>query len=71
MRMLALPCSIQKRRVSSFGEESVSGSHLGWEKNVGLKSAPMPRDLQYSTQRLKCFGSSLSRSAHSPSSKMA
>ena len=36
--MHAFPCSIQKRRVSSSGEDSVSGSHLGWEKKVGLKS---------------------------------
>ena len=42
--------------------EVVSGSHLGWEKKVGLKSAPSPLALQKSTHFLKCFGSSLSRS---------
>ena len=41
--MHALPCSIQNFRVPAFGEESVSGSHLGWEKKVGLKSQPRPR----------------------------
>ena len=72
MNLQALPCSIQKRRVSSLGEESVSGSHLGWEKKVGLKSQPRPRSLQKSTHFLKCLGSSLSRSTQGfPSSKMA
>ena len=47
--MQAFPCSIQNLRVSSFGEASVSGSHLGWEKKVGLKSQPRPRALQKST----------------------
>ena len=28
MRMQALPCSIQKRRVSSLGEDRVRGSHF-------------------------------------------
>ena len=69
--MQAFPCSIQNFRVSSFGEDSVSGSHLGWEKKVGLKSHPSPRALQKSTQGLKCFGSRASRSAHSPGAKMA
>ena len=46
MRMQHLPCSIQKRRVSSLGLARVSGSHLGWEKKVGLKSQPRPRALQ-------------------------
>ena len=64
--MHALPWSIQNRRVSAFGLESVSGSHFGCEKKVGLKSQPRPRALQKSTHFLKCFGSSLSRSTQPP-----
>ena len=73
MRMHALPWSIQNRRVSGFGLESVSGSHFGCEKKVGLKSQPRTRALQKSTHFLKCFGSSLSRSTQPPfsSSKIA
>lgn len=35
MRMQARPCAIQKRRVPSLGEESVSGSQRGWKKTSG------------------------------------
>src|SRR5574344_1333930 len=55
----AFPCLIQKSLVSLFGEERVKGSHIGWEKNVGLKSAPSPRLFIKSTHFLKCLGSIL------------
>ncbi len=47
--MQDFPCSIQNFLVSSSGEDSVKGSHLGCEKKVGLKSQPSPRALQNST----------------------
>ena len=44
---------------------------LLWEKKVGLKSRPIPFSFAKSTHFLKCFGSILSLSANSPSSKIA
>ena len=70
MRIHALPCSTQNLRVSGFGLESVSGSHFGCEKYVGLKSQPSPRSLQNFTHGAKCFGSSLSLSTQPPFSSV-
>ena len=67
-----LPCSIQNLRTSPQGDESVRLSRtMECEKNVGLKSIPIPLSLAKSTHALKCFGCSASRSANSPSSKIA
>ena len=44
---------------------------LGMGEEGGMKSAPRPCFLQNSTHGAKCFGSSLSRSTHSPEAKMA
>ena len=42
--MQARPWSIQNFRVASLGLDRVRGSQLGWEKKVGLKSQPRPRE---------------------------
>ncbi len=56
----AMPCSTQKRRMPSSRWASVKPSAaLGWEKNVGLKSSPMPCCLAQSIQRWKCSGCDL------------
>lgn len=72
IRMQALPCSIQNFLVSSSGLDKVSPSFtFSWEKNVGLKSIPMFLSFANSTHFAKCFGSNLSLSTYSPSSKIA
>lgn len=61
--MQRLPCSTQKPRTFSSGEESVRLSlTIGCEKNVGLKSSPIPRFFANSAHFSKCFGSIALRS---------
>ena len=53
----AMPCSIQKRRMPASRWARVKPSAaLGCEKNVGLKSSPMPRSAAQSIHRCKMLG---------------
>ena len=63
-----MPCRTQNARTFGSGLESVSPfAASGCEKNVGLKSRPMPRFFAQATHGAKCLGSILSRSATLPS----
>ena len=63
VRRVAVQWRIQKSRTALSGLDSVRPSlTMGWAKQVGLKSRPRLRAFDQSVQRLKCLGSSSSRS---------
>jgi hypothetical protein len=62
IRRHAAACRIQNDRMALSGCESVKLSAFGWEKQVGLKSSPIPSDFAQSIQPAKCSGPIASRS---------